>query len=278
MKKFISLFCFAVLTAQLSAATIKTVAYHAVPSGKYAQLYVSGSTTPEKGPGGVIASGNLTIYSLNVPGSLTITANSPDGLLNIAPSNTYDGVFRANKLGVANVQDMIYLKSKNPGPSTAFSFLSGKSLNVSGPNASSPVSSTVAWQAWDTSVAPYGYSKKYAYGYLPPVPAGHTLRWIALKSAEPDGGQKTWYVLTSSNDSGAISKACGNSFSGIAQTCCVNGHSCSNSTAFYNTWNGFYNVALGVAGVGAMAPAYGAVTTAITSVEGGLQFMNGAYQ
>jgi len=27
-----------------------------------------------------------------------------------------------------------------------------------------------------------------------------------------------------------------------------------------------------------MAPAYGAVTTAITSVEGGLQFMNGAYQ
>jgi len=280
MKKFLYIFYLAA-AVNLSAATLNTVAFHPVPSGKYAQLFISGQTVGNT-PGGVIANGLLNIYRMDVPGSLTISSSSPDGSLKIV-GNTPDGtgIFQINNGGVLSALYSAYLQLSPAAYGYGDSFLNYK--NSQNRPLQVQTVKTVAWQAYDTNVSPSHYS----FPALPAVPTGMTLRWLKIRgivtkdeadpaNGVPEGSEKQWIVLTASSNSAAINAACNASFTlGTNHTataiaawnnqlaCCYDSANpgcrgagaAPGSDPFSWAGNGYYNVAIGAAGV-SMTPDY----------------------
>ncbi|MDR0291848.1 MAG: hypothetical protein LBI01_03625 [Elusimicrobium sp.] len=206
MKKFIALICFAALTEAAGAATINTVAFHPVPSGKYAQLYISQT---------VNVNGGLSINKLKVPGSLNINANAaaPSGTLTVNDSNG-GGVLSIGEStqggqAVLKATGEAYLRTSQSSPFVA----SANGLAFT-------ANKIVAWRAQDTDITVNthkSYSNSGSTSALPPFPNGQTLRWVKVKDVSNPLSPIDYTVLAASTNT----TACGQ-FTGIANTCCLN--------------------------------------------------------
>ncbi|MCL2888601.1 MAG: hypothetical protein FWF35_04875 [Elusimicrobia bacterium] len=211
MKKFISLICFAALSASAGAATIETVAFHPVPSGQYAQLYISQQLN--------VNNGTLTMYKLRVPGSLFITSAVPDantdGTLTITNADA-SGLTSPLNIGISAINgsaanltanNYAYLRTAqttaSPAPNNTFTM-----------NGALTANKIVAWRAQDSDVT-LGNNAPYI---IPQVPASQIMRWVKIR----DVNGKDWTVLAASNNSTAITNACAQYADATAKSCCTN--------------------------------------------------------